>query len=124
MVDGIQLAKIFGPVFIILGLWELFSTQNAIAYTKAARENAIFPVLGGLLNLIIGFTILTYFNEWDWNFGILVTLLGWCAVIKGIALFFFPKYINKFKINKKTLRLSGVFVFLWGFGLCYWGYLL
>ncbi|MFC2075071.1 hypothetical protein ACFLRA_02225 [Bdellovibrionota bacterium] len=122
MIDGYAFAKIFGPIFIIIGLWEILCPKNVMAYYRSAKENNALLIFGGFINLLLAFTIINYYNEWMWGWGLLVTLLGWGGLLKGISLFFYPKWVAKFKIKKNQIWIGGLVITLWGIGLCYFGY--
>ena len=122
MIDGLSIAKIFGPIFVIIALWEFKDPKAVKAYADSALKNPGLMVFGAFINLVLGFTIITYFNIWGLHFGLLVTLLGWGAILKGFSILFCPDLISKMAKSKTPMAVGALITILWGAGLCYYGY--
>jgi hypothetical protein len=66
-------------------------------YRKIADDlfsNAGLTYLAGFITVVIGFLIVTYHNRWTKNWTVLVTILGWLALLKGISLIAFPQFLR------------------------------
>lgn len=74
-----------------LGAGILFSSNY---YKKAfvkLLENSTFLILGGFIAIILGILILENHNIWVKNWTVIITIIGWVALIKGVILIVFPK---------------------------------
>ncbi|MBT4153468.1 MAG: hypothetical protein HOE53_02350 [Candidatus Magasanikbacteria bacterium] len=60
-------------------------------------ENSAFKLLGGMMSLILGMLLVTNHNMWERDWTVLVTLLGWLALVKGVFLLAFPNSMGMFK---------------------------
>lgn len=81
--------------------------------------------LGGFMALIIGFTLVTYHNEWVKSWEVLVTILGWLALVKGVGLLAFPTaFLNWSKsfAGSKDLGTLGFVVIVLGLVFGYFGF--
>jgi hypothetical protein len=46
------------------------------------------------MTAVIGLLIVTYHNRWTKNWTVLITILGWIALFKGICLIAFPQFVH------------------------------
>lgn len=88
---SIFLAKVWGIYLIAL----CFSLLN-----KATRKNLFILIakeeisLSGLITLIIGIAMVVSHNVWT-GWPIVITIIGWLGVIKGVCLLFFPAAMRR-----------------------------
>ena len=82
--------------------------------------------LGGCFALIIGLLIVNTHNVWEASWVVIITLIGWLGLIKGICVFMFPENLKKFAdaYQKKStlLTVQLCFTLLFGVFLSYKGY--
>ncbi|MDQ6967048.1 MAG: hypothetical protein Q9M23_09000 [Mariprofundaceae bacterium] len=57
--------------------------------------NAGLTYIGGFMALIMGALIVHFHNHWVSDWTLLITILGWLALIKGIVIIVFPKHIQR-----------------------------
>ena len=125
METSIIIAKIIGIIYLSFGLGIII---NPKLYQKLLQQLLIDPsirILGGIMAIIIGFLILEYHNFWEANWTIVISIIGWIALIKGILLLTFPKFITIVKPifdNEKSLRVLAIFVMLIGIVFAYLGF--
>ena len=65
-------------------------------YRKIADDlfnNAGLTYLAGFITVVIGLLVVTYHNRWTKNWTVLITILGWLALVKGIFLIAFPQFV-------------------------------
>lgn len=81
---------------------------------------------GGLASLAIGFPLITFHNTWSSNTSMIITILGWVAMIKGLTLVMFPTFMtNMYKgiLVEKNKTYIGYGVLIVGAILLYLGFL-
>lgn len=118
MLSAVQLASIFGPILVIMGIWTLLYQDNVKKVAESFRKNPAVFYLGGVVNLIVGLTIITSFNEWKMQVQILVTLLGWLMFLRGLVIFFLPNAIAKVsKMQENAYVFFGLVSVVWGLAL-------
>ncbi len=123
MQNAMWLASIFGPFMTIIGLWMLLYVENLTKVWSAIKNNPAAFYYGSVVNFLIGLTILTQYDMWSWDAFVLVTLLGWVMVIRGIMGLFLPQLLLKMMMsNPSFVKVMGVIPLVWGLALCWLAY--
>ncbi|MCL4712654.1 MAG: hypothetical protein KJZ73_15530 [Pseudorhodoplanes sp.] len=120
------IARIAGPIMIVVGLGMLF---NAVAFRGLADEFLRSPALiylSGLLTLAAGLAIVIAHNLWSGGWRILVTILGWLMVIGGALRILLPRQVELIGgamfAEPATLTICGIIVTVIGIILAWQGY--
>jgi len=102
------LARIFGPLFFIAGLWTLLRGEEVRKMWSSVKSNPGLFYLNGMLNLFFGFFILSTYHSWSFGLALLLTLIGWLYVIRGIIVLFMPEKVMEFadKMEDKQKMLA------------------
>ena len=95
MATPVGLAAIFGPVLLIIGVWMLLYQENVKKVSESIKKNPAVMYLGGVINLIIGLTVINISPEWDLGLTVLVTIFGWFCFLRGLVIFFLPNLMTK-----------------------------
>ena len=122
------LARIIGPVMVIpaVGMFLNFAEYQRL-YEEFSKSPSLC-YLGGFMALLMGLIILQFHNKWEAGWPVIVTILGWITLIKGVVLIIFPAAIISFwhpyTANPTALIVSlgiscavGIFLTVKG----YWG---
>ncbi len=119
---AIIVAQIMGIMYLSAGIGILVSKTN---FTKMVDElqGSVIGMIGGAMGIIMGMIIISQHNVWDEGWTVLVTLVGWLALIKGVAYIAFPKTINIFKPLLKYQTSIGYFVVIIGLVFSYFGFI-
>lgn len=85
-------------------------------------------MFGGIFALVIGLVLILAHNHWVQSWEVIITALGWLALIKGILLLWAPeemgKMTEKMMKGKGTLVVGGVIALVFGVVLGYFGWYL
>ena len=123
MVAAIHLARIFGPLLLIVGIWNLFYRHRVMQAAKGLKANSTVMYLHGILNLIVGLTIVTMFNHWVWDLTLLVTLFGWFLIVRGVFSLYWPEVITNLQLSTEgIITFWGIVWIVWGFFMTWLGY--
>lgn len=126
MEQAILLSKIFGPVLTLLGLFVLFRPDEVLKMWSSTKANPAILYIGGVINLLVGFTILALYNEWTMHLPFFVTLLGYALAIRGILVLFWADTVSQLGdkfVEKPTFRGTGIIPLIWGLLLLWLGYI-
>ena len=84
------LARIIGPAMVIpaIGIFLNFNTYQAMIGEFSKSPSLCY--LGGFMALLMGLITLQFHNKWEAGWSVVITILGWIALIKGVALIMFP----------------------------------
>ena len=110
---SIFFARLWGSFFIIFGL--LFIITRQLGKTIEMTDNKAFVISTGYITLLMGLVTVILHNVWVANWRVVITILGWSTLIKGIMKVGFPEQIHKQAQRfKKKQWLSAIFLILLG----------
>lgn len=125
MSDG-QIFQVFSLVYLAIGIG---ITVNPAFYRKMFAdfiENSAILYLGGIMALVVGFLIVAFHNTWVMDLSVIITIIGWMALIKGIVILILPKAmisLSKSIISSpKFMKIEGYIAIIAGLGLSYLGF--
>ena len=107
------LAKFWGSLFMLLGLLSFGAgfLKRVIGYT----EDRTIIISTGYITLLLGLATVVAHNVWVWDWPVVITILGWSTLIKGVMKVGFPGQINKqAQLFKGQAAMWGVAIFLIG----------
>ncbi|MGD9924085.1 MAG: hypothetical protein AB7V13_21985 [Pseudorhodoplanes sp.] len=126
MQTSLYLAKLIGPTLIVIGLGMLI---NRDGYRDMAREflgSRALIYLAGLFAFIPGLAMVLAHNIWVADWRVVITLLGWLAVIGGAFRILFPQEVTRIGTrmiaNPNTMLIGGIAVLILGAILSFYGY--
>ena len=125
MEKTVLIAKIIGVIYLSFGVGLLFHKKYYANVIKALLESTTFYVVGGFLAIIFGLLIIEYHNIWVKNWTVLITIIGWMALLKGILLLAFPKSLNIFKPmfeSEILYKFLAPFIIIFGIIFVYLGF--
>lgn len=123
MQNAMWLASILGPFMMILGIWMLFYRDNMMKVCTSIKSTPGVLYLSGIINLLVGLTVISEFTMWSWGLSVLVTLFGWALLVRGLMVFFLPQYLlKKTMAHADMLRVKAIIVLVWGFGMCWFAF--
>ncbi len=115
MDNSLFLAKFWGWYLIIFFLILSFNPQRIKQIINDIKDEK-FLILAAFLAIIVGLLNILFHNIWEPSWKLIITLIGWLALLKGLFLFTFPKRTIKWLefINIKFVQLLYVLLFLMG----------
>lgn len=121
METSIFFAKLYGILFLVLGLLSL--KTRFLGKTIERTDNTLFTVSTGYVSMLLGLVTVILHNVWiaDWR-GV-ITLLGWSSFLKGIMKTGFPELIHKqAQMFKNRQTASSIAITLLGAWLMWMGF--
>ena len=124
---SILLAKVIGPVMLLMGLVVVLDPARVRTMAREVLQGEAFLFLSGLLTLPIGLALVNTHNIWTPDWRAAITIFGWLAVFAGIARLAFGsriKAVGAAMIDSKSgLAVPGALMALFGAWLTYVAYL-
>jgi hypothetical protein len=126
MEQSVYLAQLLGPILLVLGVAYAFHMDTFGKLIKDFDNRALIHI-SVLLMMVAGMALVLAHNVWEWGWPLVITILGWSILLKGLLYAFFPDWM--IKTASKMVKCRWLFVFavlLWmvfGLGLTYYGYL-
>jgi len=126
METSVFIARIAGLCYLIMGAGFLFNRKAFQQVMEDFCKNAAVVFYGGLLALVIGIVIILTHNVWVANWTVMITIIGWLALIKGIWIIVFPGTISKFmqayQKNESLLLVQSIGALILGAVLTFFGF--
>jgi hypothetical protein len=91
---SILIARITAVVYLSAALGAVFSTDHYRRVVDDMFNNAGLTYLTGFTAVIFGFLIVNYHNIWVKDWTVLITIMGWLALMKGVLIIAFPKFVQ------------------------------
>jgi hypothetical protein len=118
--EALSIASIFGPFLVVIGLWMLLFTENLTKVWTSLKATPCSFYQMSILNLLFGLFIVSHFNAWIWDKLLLVTLLGWFLVLRGLLALFVPQLFIKLTMKTPArAKRMGLIPLVWGLILCW-----
>lgn len=128
METSIFLARLIGPTCLIMGLALLVNREHFIGVIEDVLASRALLYFAGLLALVPGLAIVLVHNVWTLDWRVLVTLIGWLAVIAGALRLLVPGQISRLgaaMLERDAVLIGGAaFYLLLGAVLSLFGYAL
>lgn len=126
MPTSIFLAKLIGPILLAIGLGLL---ANGAAYRKLTNEflhSRALICLSGLISMAAGLAVVLTHNVWTADWRVLITLLGWLALIGGALRLIVPQELQTigkwFTARSAAFTTAGAVWLAVGAVLSFFGY--
>lgn len=119
------IAKITSVIYLSAGLSAILNAGYYHRLVDDLFSNAALTYLSGFIAVIIGFLIVHYHNRWVRNWTVLITLVGWLALLKGVVLIVFPGFIQSCSETLLTglgLKIFPYAALFLGFLFAYFGF--
>ncbi len=100
------IARLMGPVLLVmglgmaLGLWLSPDVFNGVM--KDFMGNLAIIWLVGILTLVAGIAIVNVHNVWESDWRVVITILGWLAILRGVTNLLLPG-----TVQEVGLRMAG-----------------
>jgi len=95
MEPSVLIARIAGPLFVLIALGVLLNKDHYRAMTSEFLKSPSLIYLSGLFAFVIGMVIVIYSNLWVADWRVTITLLGWLSLIKGVGRIAFPQAVQR-----------------------------
>ena len=123
---SIFLAKALGLYLIFISIAYILNKKRFKPLLLNMMNNPELMLISGFIPLIIGILIVVSHNMWVKDWRVIITIVGWLALIKGINIILFPEFLVKMSIkwihNNTAYYITFFFTLLMGVVLLYFGW--
>jgi cytochrome bd-type quinol oxidase subunit 2 len=90
MTTSKRIAGLIGPTLVAMAAAMLLNLGSFPALAEQISRDPALILVSGVLLLVAGLAIVREHNHWTGGWPVLVTALGWLAIIGGLARMLFP----------------------------------
>ncbi|MBI2707201.1 MAG: hypothetical protein HYX35_02655 [Proteobacteria bacterium] len=123
---SIFLAKAIGIYYVFVSLAFLINKRKLRALIINTMNSPAYLLLSGFIALIIGILLTVSHNLWVEDWRVVITIIGWLALLKGMTIILFPQFLvtlsTKWMQNERAYYTTFLFVLFMGIILLYFGY--
>ena len=116
------LAELWGITIAVVS-FALLIKPKYLEKLFAEVENEATMFFWGIVSLVIGLAMVFIHNVWVLDWRVVITVLGWLTLIKGLDVLLLPDHMRKRwqKMGNRQWRTILIFLLLSGFVLTYLG---
>jgi hypothetical protein len=123
METSILLATIIGPLLLVLGVGILINLEHYRRLVADFGKSPLQIYVSGSMALLLGLLIVCFHNVWEWHWPVIITILGWLTLLKGVVRITAPKLVEqraeRYARNTNVVTASALTALLLGAVLTY-----
>jgi len=109
---SILIAKITAVIYLSASIGGFLNRDYYRRLADDMYKNAALTYMMGFMAVIVGFLIVHYHNLWGKDWTVLVTIVGWLSLIKGIFIIVLPKFIQRLAESFLTERVMKIYPYV------------
>ena len=121
---SVFLAKVLGLYLVIVVPAALLNRKHFPRLIKEFSDSLAMVVLSGVVALVLGLLLVVGHNVWTADWRVIITVLGWLTLVKGVVRFAFPHKVARLGTVAASSWWAAVLVpfFIVGVYLTYKGF--
>ncbi|HLD32724.1 MAG TPA: hypothetical protein VJB10_04010 [Candidatus Peribacteraceae bacterium] len=124
METSVFFAQLLALIYLVTGIGMLADKDRFRALYDEMMKSAPIMYLMGTCSLLLGYLIVSFHNIWVNNWTVLITVIGWIALAKGVVIIVAPNLVlNRARFWLTRMQLAGAVTFVLGLVLGYFGFL-
>ncbi len=119
------LAQIWGPILVAIGIGFFVSKSYYVTIYRDLEKESFAVLFFGMFAMAAGIAHVLVHNSWDTLSQIVVSLLGWGLLLKGVVCTTFPRLADRggnWALGAKMVPAVGAIALLIGLYLSWVGY--
>jgi len=115
LATSLFLAKLLGLYGVIVTAGVLLNQKSYQKVIEDLLKNAALVYLGGIFALFFGLLLVLFHNVWVLGWPVIITIMGWLGLLKGVWIIVFPESFAKavtYHINNPQVMKLRLYVFL------------
>jgi hypothetical protein len=126
METSLFIARMLAVYYLAVGFGFLLNGKYYREELSKLLDSSGFRFFGGIMAFVIGALIIQYHNFWVKDWTVLVTIIGWLSLTKGLFLIIFPTsfgFIKPMLKPKNLTRFMTPMIFIMGLVFGYFGFI-
>lgn len=121
---SILVAKMVSLLYLAAGIAALSGKVTFAKIVDDFDKSPALTFITGLFSMIFGVLLVEYHNLWVKDWRVLITIIGWAALIKGVMFIVAPNMMDFFKPWYKNTKGWGLLLVAIGLVFGYFGFFL
>ena len=126
MTASIFIARLLGPLFLLLGIAMLLKAAHFRAIMEDFLSRPAMMYLAGFFGLLGGIALVLSHNLWVADWRVILTLIGWITIVRALVAVYAPELVAKaasaLLTNQPLLFAGEAMGIVLGLVLTYFGY--
>jgi hypothetical protein len=126
MGTSLFIAKIFGLLYLVVGAGLILNRKAFQQIMDDFCKNTALIFFGGMSSLAVGVVIVLTHNVWVAGWPVIITIIGWIAIIKGVWLIVLPNtvpaFMQAYQKNENLIIVQSVGALIFGIVLTFFGF--
>ncbi|CEG56156.1 hypothetical protein [Legionella fallonii] len=93
------LSKVLGFYLFIIGSAMLLNMHQFTSHVVKLINDTQLMFVSGFFVLILGLLMVVSHNVWQWSWRLIITIIAWLILFKGVSIIYFPKYLDTVTIH-------------------------
>lgn len=85
-----MLARVIGPYFLVVPVTAALRAPQLQAVLSDFEASPVWAWFGGAITLLLGLVVVALHPHWNGAPAVIVSVLGWLMVLRGVLLLAFP----------------------------------
>ena len=118
-------AQVLAVAYLSIGVGILLDKAYYKHLFDEVFKDHLGMYIGGFIALVTGFSLVSFHNIWVKDWTVLITIVGWLALIKGVGLLAFPaKYLSHVRdfVRPKNMGTYTAVLLVLGLVFGYFGF--
>ena len=120
-----QIFQVFSLVCLAIGIGMLINRDFYKKLFADFCENTSVMYTSGIMAIVVGYLILAFHNTWTKDLSVIITVMGWLTLIKGILILALPKImiaLTRAMLKENLLRIMTAWVIFVGLVFSFLGF--
>ena len=121
-----QIFQVFSLAYIAIGIGILVNPDFYKKTFEDFVESSSAMYFGGIGALVIGYLIVAFHNTWTKDLSVIITIVGWIALIKGVLILVRPSLMigltKAILKNTSSLKIEAIIVIILGLLFSFLGF--
>jgi hypothetical protein len=117
--------QLWGPILVAIGLGFFFSRKYYVTIYRDLEKESFAVFFFGIFAMMLGMIHVAMHNFWGSLVEVIVSILGWGLLVKGVICVTFPGVAERggdWAIKTGLFRAAGVITLILGIYLSWFGY--
>lgn len=121
---AILVARVLAVIYLSVAVLAMRGKADYKKIIKSFENSPALTIMTGMAAILIGMIIIMKHNVWMMEWQVLITIVGWASLIKGILLIAYPEMMYGFKHTFKDTKKWSIVLVAIGLVFGYFGFVI